>query len=114
MMAGMTDTALLADAEAFKALGDPLRLRILRFLLDQGGVCCATPGQVCACDIIALLGLSQPTVSHHMRILTAAGLVTAEKSGRWMHYSADPARFAALAARLQAVADAALPQRQAA
>ncbi len=110
----MDDTALIADADAFKALGDPIRLRIMQFLLDQGGVCCATPGQVCACDIIALLGLSQPAVSHHMRLLTAAGLVTAAKAGRWMHYSADPARFAALASRLQAVADAARPQRRAA
>lgn len=110
----MDDSALLADADAFKALGDPIRLRILRFLLDQGGVCCATPGQVCACDIIDLLGLSQPAVSHHMRILTAAGLVTGAKSGRWMHYSANPARFAALAGRLQAVADVARPQQRAA
>ena len=110
----MDELALTADADAFKALGDPIRLRIMQFLLDQGGVCCATPGQVCACDIIALLGLSQPAVSHHMRLLTAAGLVTAAKAGRWMHYSADPARFAALADRLQAVADAARPQRRAA
>ncbi len=97
------------DAEAFRALGEPLRLAIVRFLLDQGGVCCATPGRVCACDIVAAFGLSQPTVSHHMQILARAGLVQARKQGRWMFYAADPARFADLAARLQAVATAARP-----
>jgi ArsR family transcriptional regulator len=97
---------MLLGAEGFRALGDPVRLGIVRFLLDQGGVCCATPGRVCACDIVAKLSLSQPTVSHHMQILTRAGLVSAEKQGRWMFYSANPQRFAALAAQLQAVADA--------
>lgn len=96
-----------ADAEAFRALGDPVRLSIVTFLLDQGGVCCATPGRVCGCDIVAHLGLSQPTVSHHMAILCRAGLVGATKAGRWMMYSADAARFAALAASLARVAEAA-------
>ena len=102
------------SAEGFRALGDPMRLAIVRFLLDQGGVCCATPGRVCACDIVAALELSQPTVSHHMQILTRAGLVGAQKQGRWMFYSADPQRFAALAEQLRAVADAASPIRAAA
>lgn len=97
------------DTEGFRALGDPVRLRILRFLLDQGGMCCASPGRVCACDIVAMLDLAQPTVSHHMHILTRAGLVSAEKRGRWMFYTVDPGRFAALAAQLQAVADVARP-----
>jgi ArsR family transcriptional regulator len=92
------------DHQAFRALGDPVRLRILRFLLGQEG---ASPGQVCACDIINLLGLSQPTVSHHMRILAEAGLVSARKQGRWMFYAVESRRFAALAAQLAAVADAA-------
>lgn len=94
------------DADGFRALGDPLRLRILHFLLDQGGACCAIPGQVCACDIVAWLGMAQPTVSHHMALLIRAGLVTGEKRGRWMHYRVVPARFAALAAQLQAIATA--------
>lgn len=81
------DNILLA---AFRALGDPVRLSIVRFLIDQGGVCCATPGRVCACDIVAALGLSQPTVSHHMAILTQAGLVSGRKAGKWMHYTLDP------------------------
>jgi len=50
------------------------------------------PGRVCACDIVAALGLSQPTISHHMAILTQAGLVTGRKAGKWMHYSIDADR----------------------
>jgi ArsR family transcriptional regulator len=99
-------SAMPSDDElvaAFRALGDPVRLRIVRFLLDQGGVCCAIPGRVCACDIVAALGLSQPTVSHHMAILTQAGLVTGRKAGKWMHYTLDPGRCAALAAWLTAI-----------
>jgi ArsR family transcriptional regulator len=82
----LPDDALLAT---FRALGDPVRLSIVRFLIDQGGVCCATPGRVCACDIVAALGLSQPTVSHHMAILTQSGLVSGRKVGKWMHYTLD-------------------------
>lgn len=92
------------DAEGFRALGDPVRVRIVQFLLDQGGVCCANPGLVCACDIVAMLGLAQPTVSHHMQILTRAGLVLAEKQGRWMFYALAPRRFETLAGQLAAIA----------
>jgi ArsR family transcriptional regulator len=98
----MSDTDLVA---AFRALGDPLRLRIVRFLIDQGGVCCAIPGRVCACDIVAHLGVSQPTVSHHMAILTQAGLVSGRKAGKWMHYSLDPHRCRALAAWLVGIGE---------
>jgi ArsR family transcriptional regulator len=92
------------DAEGIRALGDPVRVRIVQFLLDQGGVCCANPGLVCACDIVAMLGLAQPTVSHHMQILTRAGLVLAEKRGRWMFYALAPRRFEQLAGQLGAIA----------
>jgi len=92
------------DIDAFRALADPIRLRIVALLRDQGGTCCATPGRVCACDVIAATGLSQPTVSHHMQILTRAGLVSGRKQGRWMYYTLQPERFAALAASLSAFA----------
>lgn len=74
-------------AEVFKALGDPHRLKALHFLATATPDCCQGPDGVCACDLVTHLGLAQPTVSHHMRLLTQAGLVTATKRGRWVHYA---------------------------
>lgn len=85
---------------AFKALGDPLRLRILAFLKRPDADCCSKEAAVCACDLEGVLGLSQPTISHHMKLLVQAGLVHAEKRGRWVHYSLNHASFRALAAAL--------------
>jgi DNA-binding transcriptional ArsR family regulator len=65
----------------FKALSDPVRIKILQFLRKPEGVCCAQDGVVCACDVESLLGVSQATVSHHMRLLVDAGLVRAQKQG---------------------------------
>ena len=78
----------------FKALGDPLRLRILEFLRRPDTECCSLEDKVCACDLEGLLGLSQPTVSHHMKLLVQAGLVVAEKSGRWVYYRINRRTFA--------------------
>ncbi|GHF60139.1 ArsR family transcriptional regulator [Deinococcus metalli] len=74
-------------ADLFKALGDPHRLRALHFLATATPACCQGPDGVCACDLVTHLGLAQPTVSHHMRLLTDAGLVTATRRGRWVHYA---------------------------
>lgn len=82
---------------AFKALADPARLQIVEFLRRPDGRCCAFTDRVCACDVEQWLGLSQPAVSHHMRILIRSGLVKAEKSGRWTFYRLDPAAFDELA-----------------
>jgi len=75
-------------ATLLKALADENRLRILAMLKQTG--CCSVAGAkdqgLCACDIESQLDLSQPTISHHMKILRAAGLVTAEKIGSWMWY----------------------------
>ena len=85
----------------FKALSDPARLRILDFLRTPGPDCCSVEGKVCACDIERVLGLSQATTSHHMKILVAAELVAATKRGRWMHYTLRPETFAATALWLE-------------
>ncbi len=74
-----------------KALADPTRLAILEFLMEPAQGCCVNDDGVCACDVENLLGMSQPTVSHHMKILQQAGLVNAEKRGRWMFYEINPA-----------------------
>ena len=87
-----------------KALGDPTRLKILDLLKAKGHSCCDLigPGErgLCACDIETAVGLSQAAVSHHMGLLRRAGLVEAEKRGRWIFYSRNEAVIAGLAERL--------------
>ena len=65
-------------AAVFKALGDENRIRILRLLRQ---------GEKCACHLLEELEISQPTLSHHMKILCEAGIVCVRKEGKWMHYS---------------------------
>jgi ArsR family transcriptional regulator len=79
---------------AFKALGDPARVRLLGLLGSAAG------GEVCACDLVEPLGKSQPTVSHHLKILREAGLVTAEKRGTNVWYAVVPEQLEALRAAL--------------
>ena len=79
-----------AHAAVLKALADPMRLRLLSHLAAQD---CAA---VCSCDLVDRLGISQPTVSHHMKRLVDAGLLTREQRGRWAHYTAVPEAFARL------------------
>lgn len=83
-----------------KALGDPTRLRILDLLKSRGKSCCALIAReergLCACDIEQAVQLSQAAVSHHMGLLRRAGLVRAEKRGRWIYYSRDEAAIAGL------------------
>lgn len=75
------------SAELFKALADPNRLKVLKLLANPPANDCAQAGSVCACDLEGQLGLSQPTVSHHMKLLVRAGLVTATKRGKWTDYA---------------------------
>ena len=81
-------------AHAFGALADPSRLRILSLLAS------AEAGEVCACDLIEPVGRSQPTVSHHLKVLADAGLVVGDKRGRWVWYRAVPERLQLLRAAL--------------
>ena len=83
-----------------KALADPSRLSILAFLLEPIQSCCSREEGVCACDLEAFLGLSQPTISHHMKLLVQAELVRAEKRGRWVYYELNPAAFAEVGEQL--------------
>lgn len=95
----MDDTAPLLGR--LKALADPNRLAILGFLLEPQPGCCSRLDGVCACDLERVLDLSQPTVSHHMKQLVEAGLVSAEKRGRWVYYALEPAAFAAMLRALE-------------
>ena len=77
-------------AVAFKAIADPARLRLLSFIAAQPAA------EACVCHLIAPVGLSQPTVSHHLKVLTAAGLLERERRGTWRFYRLVPARVEAL------------------
>ncbi|GAB3624471.1 hypothetical protein GCM10027418_25560 [Mariniluteicoccus endophyticus] len=68
----------------FKVLSDPTRVRLLALISGAPG------GTACACDLTEELGISQPTLSHHLKRLTEAGLITREQRGRWAHYTAVP------------------------
>jgi ArsR family transcriptional regulator len=70
---------VVAFTATLKALADETRLQIMALLA-------ASEGPVCACEFEARFGLSQPTISHHMKVLKAAGLVTGQKQGTWVYY----------------------------
>ena len=89
--AGVLDEGAAVElAAVFKVLADPARLRLLSMVAS------ASAGEVCACDLVAPLGRSQPTVSHHLSLLVDAGLLTREKRGRWAWYRVVPERLAGL------------------
>jgi ArsR family transcriptional regulator len=73
-----------ADAKSmaamFKALGDPVRLRLLSLIASHAG------GEACVCDLTGEFDVSQPTISHHLRVLREAGLIDCERRGTWVYY----------------------------
>ncbi len=83
-----------------KALADPHRLNILNFLLEPIQSCCSRDEGVCGCDLETFLGLSQPAVSHHMKLLVRAGFVRGDKRGKWVYYDLEPTAFAAVREQL--------------
>lgn len=85
------ETRANAMAPVLAALADPVRLRIVSMLLA------APDGSSCGCDLEEPLGLSQPTVSHHLKVLREAGLIEGERRGRWVHYRVVPERLTEIA-----------------
>jgi ArsR family transcriptional regulator len=81
-------------AALFKALADPARLRLLNFIAAQ------EDGEACVCYLTEPVGLSQPTVSHHLKLLHEAGLLEREKRGAWVYYRVVPERLQAAKAAL--------------
>ncbi len=73
-----------------KAIADPARLRLLSLVLSHEG------GEACVCDLIPSFDLSQPTISHHLKVLHESGLLDREKRGTWVFYKARPDAMAAL------------------
>jgi ArsR family transcriptional regulator len=90
----LSDDEAEATAALFRALGDPARVLIVNLLARSGE-------PVCQCELQPVLGLSQPTVSHHLKKLAEAGLIAREQRGKWAYYTVDPDA----ARRLGAVAD---------
>ncbi|MBS1699668.1 MAG: helix-turn-helix transcriptional regulator [Actinobacteria bacterium] len=84
-------------ARVFKALGDPTRVRLLSLIAGGPG------GEACICDLTEPVGLSQGTVSHHMKLLAEAGLVTREQRGRWAYFAIADGALDAAAASLRAL-----------
>jgi ArsR family transcriptional regulator len=93
-LAPLDEARAVLLARRFSALADPVRLRLLSLLAA------AEEGEVCVCALTAPVGKSQPTVSHHLKILADAGLVTGDKRGRWVWYRIVPERLAGLQAAL--------------
>lgn len=81
-------------ARMFKALGDPVRLRLLSLVASHVG------GEACVCDISGSFDLSQPTISHHLKVLRAAGLLECERRGTWVFYWVVPAALQQLSSVL--------------
>lgn len=106
-----TPTVLLPDPIArterdrlvsvFRALGDPTRLDVYRLIAAQ-------PDPLCVCDIVARFEVSQPTISHHLKILREAGLVTVSRRGVWAYYGADSKGLEIVRATLSTL----LPERR--
>ena len=83
-----------ALAAGLGALADPVRLQMLSIIASSA------TGEVCACDFVGPIAKSQPTVSHHLKVLSEAGLVSGEKRGRWVWYRIAPQRLDTLIATL--------------
>ena len=90
-------------AHLFAALADPTRVCILNLLVQAQG------GEVCVCDITDSFTLGQPTISHHLRILREAGLITGDKRGKWVYYSLVAERVAQVREMLEKVLGSPVP-----
>jgi ArsR family transcriptional regulator len=81
-------------AQAFKALGDPIRLQLMSMIAS------APSGEICVCDLTPAFTISGTTISHHLKVLRAAGLVDAERRASWVYYRPRPALMGQLSALL--------------
>lgn len=81
-------------APVFKALGDPARLRLLSLIASHEG------GEACVCQLTGVFDLTGPTISHHLKVLREAGLITGERRGTWVYYRVMPDRLRQVSALL--------------
>ena len=90
----LNETAAAGLAQVFKALGDPVRLRLVSLIGAHQG------GEACVCDLTAAFSLTQPTISHHLKVLREAGLIDSERRGTWVYYRLVPTALERMAAML--------------
>jgi len=90
LAAPLTEDRAEELAMSFAVLADPARLRLLSLIAS------AEAGEACVCELVEPIGRSQPTVSHHLKILADAGLIVGDKRGRWVWYRAVPERLSQL------------------
>jgi ArsR family transcriptional regulator, arsenate/arsenite/antimonite-responsive transcriptional repressor len=90
----MDEASATGLALVFKALGDPVRLRLVSLIGAREG------GEVCVCDLTSAFDLSQPTISHHLKVLREAGLIDSERRGTWVYYRLVPAALERMAGLL--------------
>jgi len=88
------EASAAALAHVFRALGDPVRLRLVSLIGAREG------GEVCVCDLTSAFDLTQPTISHHLRVLREAGLIDSERRGTWVYYRLVPAALEQIAGLL--------------
>ncbi len=88
------EAAAAALAQVFKALGDPVRLRLVSLIGARQG------GEICVCDLTSAFDLTQPTISHHLKVLREAGLIDSQRRGTWVYYRLVPSALARMAALL--------------
>ena len=88
------ETAAAGLAQVFKALGDPVRLRLVSLIGAHQG------GEVCVCELATAFQLTQPTISHHLKVLREAGIIDSERRGTWVYYWLVPAALARMSALL--------------
>ncbi len=91
----LTEDAAAALAEVLKALADPVRLRLVSL------VAASASGELCACDLPALFGRSQPTMSHHLSLLVRANVLEREQRGKWAWFRVRPETLAMVSATLE-------------
>ena len=91
----LSEEQALQVAPQLKALADPVRLRLVSLVLSHQG------GEACVCDLNDAFDLSQPTISHHLKVLYESGLLDREKRGVWVYYKARPAALETLSALLR-------------
>jgi ArsR family transcriptional regulator len=90
----ISTSAAAGLAQVFKALADPVRLRLVSLIGAHQG------GEVCVCDLTAAFDLTQPTISHHLRVLREAGIIDSERRGTWVHYWLVPTALERMSALL--------------
>jgi ArsR family transcriptional regulator, arsenate/arsenite/antimonite-responsive transcriptional repressor len=94
----ISESAAAGLAQVFKALADPVRLRLVSLIGAHQG------GEVCVCELVTAFDLTQPTISHHLKVLREAGIIDCERRGTWVYYWLVPAALERMAALLTAPA----------